>query len=265
MTDATAWFDAAIARLADPRNQRVWSIIVSLFGDLAQGRDARIGGGALMRILQPMEIRPEAIRVALHRLRKDGWIDSARRGRESAHFLTPYGRAQSARVSPRIYGPAPAAPDVWYVLIAGDGTGPRALEELSPSEDLILLGRTAALCPAPLPAGTDDLVVFRATPRSVPGWLSERLFPEALAADCADLLAALSDPALNPRLVPGLTPLQVATLRTLVVHRWRRVVLRQPDLPGAFCPPGWAGPACRARALDLLAALPRPACDALER
>ncbi len=81
-------FELGIAQLTDLQNLRVWSIIVSLFGDLAQKPGDQISGTTLTQIITPMGIKPEAIRVALHRLRKDGWIESTRSGRASVHFLT---------------------------------------------------------------------------------------------------------------------------------------------------------------------------------
>ena len=77
------WFETSINLLSDPQNQRVWSVIISLFGDMAQRPNEKISGAALTRIITPMGIKPEAIRVALHRLRKDGWIESVRAGRAS--------------------------------------------------------------------------------------------------------------------------------------------------------------------------------------
>jgi phenylacetic acid degradation operon negative regulatory protein len=38
-----------------------------------------------------------------------------------------------------------------------------------------------------------------------------------------------------------LTDAQAFQLRTLLVHDWRRVVLRDPLLPGAMLPEGWPG------------------------
>ena len=72
MTAATFQnFEASIAQLTDLQNLRVWSIIVSLFGDLAQKTGDQISGTTLTQIITPMGIKPEAIRVALHRLRKE--------------------------------------------------------------------------------------------------------------------------------------------------------------------------------------------------
>ncbi|MFW8594336.1 PaaX family transcriptional regulator C-terminal domain-containing protein [Cribrihabitans neustonicus] len=255
------WFDNAVQRLNDPQNQRVWSVIVSLFGDLAQEKGSRISGSALTRIITPMGIKPEAIRVALHRLRKDGWIESARAGRASVHYLTRYGRSQSAAVTPRIYERRAAAPGDWHLLIAEDSAGQATLDELLMLPNYIAVNRNTALGHGDMPRSLDDLLAAELSGISVPGWLKARLFPEDLSAACASLQEALEQTPLPP---PGLTPAQTGTLRTLIVHRWRRVVLRHPDLPPGFHPPGWCGETCREMVFRLLDGLPRPALTMLD-
>ena len=258
------WFDSCAQILTDPQNQRVWSIIVSLFGDLAQKPGDRLSGGALSRIIMPMGIKPEAIRVALHRLRKDGWIDSARAGRASAHFLTEYGRARSAEVSPRIYTRVPDTPDRWHLLIAEDGSGQSALDEVLLTTEYFSLARNVALGAGPPPESCEELMVFEVRTHAVPDWVRARACPADLAENCRSLLDALERAAALLPPEGEITPLQTATLRMLIVHRWRRVVLRMPELPAAFFPPDWPGPDCRAAVFRLLDRLPRPPLDTLE-
>lgn len=262
--DNPPWFATCLDALCDPQNQRVWSVIVSLFGDLAQAPGARISGQALNRVIQPMGIKPEAIRVALHRLRKDGWLDSARAGRASIHFLTEGGRAQSAAVTPRIYARRPQPARDWHLLLAEDGTGAAALDEFLMTSDATQIARNAALCPGPLPEGCEDFLALRAEPEQVPAWVQAQICPQELRDACRALRAALDTClAVNPA-AQGPSPAQIATLRTLIVHRWRRVVLRHPDLPDAFFPGDWCGPACRERVFRLLDTLPRPVLDRLD-
>ncbi|MBY6068711.1 PaaX family transcriptional regulator [Leisingera aquaemixtae] len=255
------WFDATVQQLNDPQNQRVWSVIVSLFGDLAQEKGARISGSALTRIITPMGIKPEAIRVALHRLRKDGWIESTRAGRASVHYLTEYGRSQSAAVTPRIYGRCPAAPSNWHLLIAEDGAGQATLDEVLLLPSYVAVNRTTALGHGPVPRSLDDLMAAEVSSIAVPDWLKTRLFPDHLREACAALQKDLEQISAPPA---GLTAAQTGTLRTLIVHRWRRVVLRHPDLPPGFHPGDWSGETCRALVFALLDQLPRPGLTALD-
>lgn len=262
MTEQTdPWFDSAVQLLNDPQDQRVWSVIVSLFGDLAQDKGARISGRALTRIITPMGIKPEAIRVALHRLRKDGWIESARSGRASIHYLTEYGRSQSAAVTPRIYERTGSAPEDWHLLIAEDGSSPTTLDEVLLLPNYVSVNRSTALGHGPMPRNLDGLFAAEVSTIAVPDWLKSQLYPEHLRQSCAALQANLTRISAPP---DGLSATKVGTLRTLIVHRWRRVVLRHPDLPHSFHPSDWAGEACRSRVFQLLDQLPRPDLNALE-
>ncbi|EEE36930.1 PaaX domain protein [Rhodobacteraceae bacterium KLH11] len=262
MTSQSTWYETAVTDLTDPHDQRVWSVIVSLFGDMAQAPGTRISGGTLTRIIEPIGIKPEAIRVALHRLRKDGWIESDRMGRVSRHVLTEFGRAQSAAVTPRIYARTPVMAEHWHLLIAEDGNT-QVLEDIMLSHDYIPIGRNVALGSGTPTDHAGALLVLAISPQTAPTWLQDRLCPQELRASCQTLLAATRRVARSRPDGWTPTPLQSATLRTLLVHRWRRVVLRQPDLPPAFYPPDWAGPACRESVMQLLDTLPRPSADTL--
>ncbi len=263
MTSQDTWFETAIAELADPQDQRVWSIIVSLFGDLAQEAGAQISGGALTRVIEPIGIKPEAIRVALHRLRKDGWIESDRIGRVSRHFLTEYGRTQSIAVTPRIYARDPIPVRQWHLLIAEDGSGTQLLEDVMLSHDYTPISRNVALGPGPVPDQTEGLLAFEVLAHSAPEWVQNRLCPADLRNSCRTLLEATRRAARTRSATWQPTPTQSATLRLLLVHRWRRVVLRQPDLPLAFFPSDWVGAECRDAVFHLLDGLPRPTPDVL--
>ena len=263
--DTHDWFATALSALAEPQGQRVWSIIISFLGDMAQDEGAGISSAALTRVITPLGIKPEAIRVALHRLRKDGWTESERRGRGSRHFLTPYGRAQSALVTPRIYARTACQTQAWHLLIAGTPEGLEALDALGEQrpQRAIRINRHTGLATGhaePTATATSDMLVANIEIAHVPQWLQEELFPEPLRQSCAELDRALAP--LGPP--PELNPLQRACLRTLLVHRWRRIALRHADLPGAFHPGDWAGESCRSRVFALLDQLPLPKLIELE-
>ncbi len=260
-------FRNCVRALTRDGQHRVWSLIITIFGDLAQDPGERISGAVLSRILGEVGVKPEAMRVALHRLRKDGWIESRRAGRASLYQLSAHGRAQSAAASPRIYARKPAAPDMWHLLLAGSGdsAGARELEHRLVGGDYLQLASNALLGKGPPPRGCDGLFAIEGRTTSVPGWLREQICPEALCTAYRQLKEALEQVCEQLEGAPPLPPLQAATLRVLLVHSWRRVLLRHPDLPEEFFPKGWSGSACREMVNGLLDRLERPALDVLER
>jgi len=267
MTDLSdADFAACIKALTGDDTPRVWSLIVTLFGDLAQAPGAEISGPALSQIFEPIGIRPEAMRVALHRLRKDGWIDSRKSGRSSLYRLTGFGLEQSAAATPRIYAREAAEPALWHVLVAA----PMPQRDLAETAEELTargyepLARGVFLGRGPAPADCAGFFALAGPAPVLPGWLKAQFGPE----DLAEAFRALHDRlcrvgALLPEgAAPG--PLETATLRMLIVHDWRRLLLRQPDLPAGFFPEGWPGRDCRALTHRLLDRLPRPDPCALE-
>ena len=109
-------FENIVRVLTLDQTPRVWSLLISVFGDLAQEDGAQISGPFLRKLTKVIGIKPEAMRVALHRLRKEGWIESRRQGRNSVYFLTEKGHAQTVAATPRIYATAPAARDAWLAV-----------------------------------------------------------------------------------------------------------------------------------------------------
>ena len=230
--------------LTDGTPPRTWSMLVTIFGDLGLEPEARLSGPLLARLTEGMGIGPSALRTALHRLRREGWIESARAGRSTSHALTGSGRAQSLAARPRIYGDHAA--DALHLLLLEPGAAlPEGAVAIMPG--IALAGR---------PAGWSRPI------DAPPGWIADRLLPGdllALAVVAEGRFLALSD-ALETD--PDL--LDAAILRLLVVHLWRRVALRTPMLPDAAFPGGWRGARARMLAHGLLRRLPRPDVGALE-
>ncbi|SEO04978.1 transcriptional regulator, PaaX family [Salinihabitans flavidus] len=256
---SNTWFQECIAALNAPGDLRVWSLVVTLFGDLARAPGDTISGPLMTRIIEPIGIRPEALRVALHRLRNDGWIASERKGRSSEYHLTEYGRRQSEAASPRIYAQEPPKIDSWHLLVLEPmTTGERSASEkthhargyvsIAPG---VLLGRGGA-------GPENNAFVLEGGRVQVPDWLRAQIGPEEINDAYKALETALDrvDVLLGP--VPSPSSLQIATLRTLIVHNWRRVLLSHPDLPPVFFPEDWHGFQCRSKVNALLLRLPRP-------
>lgn len=248
-------FEALLSALTSDRQPRVWSLLVTLFGDLAQDAEAQITGTTLSAITSALGIKPEAMRVALHRLRRDGWIESERVGRRSTYRLTERGRAESAGATPRIYATRPTEGAVWLVLSDPAGPDADAAEGvvIAPGLRLApLAGQEATEMSFPIMAG-----------HPLPAWMRAQLCPPTVADQARTLTRRLDALSRDLTAVP-LDPAQVAALRVFVVHDWRRFVLRTPALPDHVFGPDWPGTACRAAVAEVLARLPRPPLSAFD-
>lgn len=224
----------------------MWSVIVTIFGDLALDASDQISGAMLSRLTQMMGIKPQAMRVALHRLRKDGWLISERKGRTSMYQLTPRAYSESQAVRGRIYALHP--PNDWQLVLKahGDGDTRTAIKVAS---GVFLRGGEA-------PIENRDNLILSGGAQHVPNWLKDIASTPELHAKYAKLDAILTQTEAMIDTWPD--PFEIATLRVLIVHNWRRIVLRHPDLPAQFYAEVWPGIACRKRVSTLLTRLARP-------
>ncbi|MDR9485184.1 MAG: PaaX family transcriptional regulator C-terminal domain-containing protein [Sediminimonas sp.] len=207
---------------------RVWSLVITVFGDSVQHRGGRISTARLGRLLGRVGVEQGALRTALSRLARDGWVTSERIGRSSVYRLSQSGLSRFTEATGRIYAAPRAAPVGEWVLALG------------PEQPGLPLGGGWMLRPAD--KNTDNIP----TPYcAVTGALSElsddmreailgegqRAALEALARDL-DILEGLS-----------LDPFDAAAARTLLIHRWRRIVLRYPEPPNEVLPHDLCSPA----------------------
>jgi len=234
---------AAVAALHAEGRPRVWSLVVTVFGDAADPRGGRMTAARLQALFAELGIENGALRTALSRLAADGWLVRERDGRAATYLLSARGLAETRPAARRIYAaPAPDPAD-WTL---GLGPVPDGAVPLGP-EGWIAPGKVAAgqVAVTGTLAQLDAAGRARACPDAVAGALA-RVRAEALA------LAAAA---------PDLPPAAAMAARTLLIHRWRRAVLRGQDRPGALLPPGLAAPAPRAAVAAAYAAL-LPASEA---
>lgn len=262
------WFDESLEILTYNRNQMVWSILVTIFGDLARRPGDQISGALLSRLTDPMGIKPEAMRVALHRLRNDGWITSQRQGRTSRYSLTPHGLKESDAASPRIYANSAMTPEgPWHLLIGEPAPAAQRSEAEKQwrGQGYIVVAPGTYLGHGPRPSTCSDFLVLEGTPTHVPAWLCNKIGTPELAAAYRALEDALDRALPLIRSASHIAPLDAAILRVVIVHNWRRALLAHPDLPEIFFPKDWRGTICRIKVMEALNALPRPTPDMLEK
>jgi phenylacetic acid degradation operon negative regulatory protein len=265
--------DAAVARWArrvlrtDP--PRAKSLIVTVWGDALAPHGGAVWLTGLIRLMAPFGINERLVRTSVYRLAQDGWLDGAAHGRVSRYRLTRGGARRFDDAHLRIYR---RPHDDW------DGTWELVLADAVP------LARRAALRDELSWAGFGmfgPAVFLRPTQsgRTLPAivdaaGLSEQLVvaaaqdlpgrrPLAAAVDRAWDLAALAADyrrflqrfgAVIERFRDSASgahdPQQCFVVRTLLMHAYRRVLLRDPLLPAALLPLDWPGAAAYALCRD---------------
>jgi phenylacetic acid degradation operon negative regulatory protein len=229
---------------------RVWSLIVTVIGDLLmdEGRDLApepLPLPALTGLLHLFGIEPQLVRTNLSRLVADGTLARAKAGRNTFYTLSPASASAFADAAGRIYGRTLPAPTGRFEALALDRCAHRAaLRATLTADGWRALGPALLLRPehaGRLTAMPEGAVLLPAAESATLAAAARELWGMAgLAHDLADFAATAPAPE-------ALALLDIrAALRTrlALVHRYRRLVLRDPVLPAWALPEGWpAGPA----------------------
>jgi len=267
--DAPASPPATIAALLERTRVRAGSLIITVFGDTVVPRGGSIWLGSLIRLMAAFTMSERLVRTGVYRLSREGWLASHSRGRKAYYHLTPSGIATFAEADRRIYAAeGPPWDGDWTLLhMAPALTGARR-QALKAHLDWSGYGQ---LCPnlfihtgrRPVPglAGPEAVVFYANLAGQLPAAAPRDV--AALAWDLDRLNAAYATFTAS---FAGFEPAFASSedafiLVTLMIHEYRRILLRDPQLPGELLPPGWAGHGAR----DLAARLYRRHAEAAGR
>ncbi len=221
-----------IDRLHGEGRLRVWSLVITVFGDAVEPRGGEVHLARLQELLGRLGIEPGALRTALSRLAADGWVKRARQGRNALYRLSGRGRREFGPAAARIYAPPRTRPVGRWLMAMGNalpegglpwGVGPGgAPMRLFAADDAPRLPSDAFVISGEI-VRQGDGTGFGPAEASV-----EIREAARLRQDMAALAAASG----------RLDPLAAMAARTLLVHRFRRIVLRGPEWPDELLPPG---------------------------
>lgn len=227
-------------------------MIVTIFGDavLPYGEFVRLT--SLLEITSSIGIDDGAVRVAVHRLEKDGWLKKRKVGRNVLYALSKAGEEESRTAGKLIYGfDQPLAPSVLQMLIMADGPGRAEVREKLLQNgwgliaaNIVLTSGTKEQLSAlnrlpkndshylvPLDVGNQD--VQRLCSKA---WLLDSLNNEYANYVC--LYGAIAEEMRSGR---TLVKPDALILRILMIHDYRRLILKDPHLASGYLPKNWQG------------------------
>jgi len=245
---------ALLDRFQASRPVRAWSLIITLYGDAIVPRGGSLWLGSLAGIMARFGIDAGHVRTATSRLVADGWLERERIGRNSYYRLSEREQASFAAATQRIYFGAKRHFDgrLRLAILGPEIADRAAMRPLLEREGFAVLapGVYVALADAsPDVAALGGIFLITADPGAGGQAIAAAAFKLApLAAAYRDFLIRFA--AVDRWLAsqPAPTPTDALVARVLLVHEFRRIVLRDPMLPAALLPPDWPGPDCRALA-----------------
>ncbi len=241
------------ARRPDPVRETVRvqarSALFDVYGDHLRRRGGSAPVAALIRLLSALDIAAPAVRTAISRMVRQGWLAPVPTADGPGYQLTERAGRRLDDAYARIYRTADQPWDGrWHVLVSGRPATRTSRERLA--------GALAFLGYAPLSAST--WVAPRPHPDAEPTLAAEGVRAEvftaaydgegpALARRAWDLAAVAAayerfeaEAGRLLEVAPSEDRSAFAT-RSRLVHEWRRFLFLDPGLPDAVLPPGWPG------------------------
>jgi phenylacetic acid degradation operon negative regulatory protein len=227
------------------------SALFDLYGDHLRSRGGRAPVAALVRLLAPLGVAAPAVRTAVSRMVRQGWLEPVRLPEGPGYALTPRAVRRLDEAAARIYRTQRSDWDGhWHLLVTAAATersrrdrvrsaltflgyaqlddatwiGPRQSEEV----DALLESESVRAERFSARHDGDTLALVRQAwdleglARSYTRWLRD-----------ARGIAATADGSASDE--------QAFATRSRLVHEWRKFLFRDPGLPRCLLPPDWPG------------------------
>ncbi len=243
-----------LARIIDQLKRepsRTGSIVITVFGDAIVPRGGSVWLGTLLEFFATIDIDSGVVRTAMSRLAADGWLERHKVGRNSFYRLVTKGRQTFDAATRHIYDPQPSDwTGRFELLLIGKAEDRDAAREALKNAGFgtPLPGVWVAPSGAPIPEEAASAIRLEVSAEDDSGrrLLSES-WPLDRTADAYLKFMKTFEPLRNwIGRGENLADIDAFTARILLIHHYRRVVLRDPLLPPPLLPADWPGRAARA-------------------
>src|SRR5882762_10392283 len=228
---------------------RTGSIVITVFGDAIVPRGGSVWLGTLLEFFGAIDIDSGVVRTAMSRLASDGWLERNKVGRNSFYRLNKKGRQTFDTATKHIYDPQPSDwTGRFELLLIGNGGDRDASRDALKNAGFgsPLPGVWVAPSGVPVPTEAAGAIRLEVSAEDDSGrrLLSES-WPLERTADAYRKFMKSFEPLRSWVERGRLSEAEAFTVRILLIHQYRRVVLRDPLLPDALLPLQWPGRAAR--------------------
>jgi phenylacetic acid degradation operon negative regulatory protein len=239
---------------------RTGSIVITVFGDAIVPRGGSVWLGTLLEFFGTIDIDSSVVRTAMSRLAADGWLERERIGRNSFYRLAERGRETFEAATRHIYDPPPSDwTGRFELLLIGHAEDRDSAREALRNAGFgsPLPGVWVAPSGVPVPEEAVQAIRLEVSAEDDNGrrLLSASWPLDRTAGAYLKFMATFAP--LHDWLDRGdtLSDIDAFTARILLIHHYRRVVLRDPLLPGGLLPADWPGQPARRLCGDIYRAL----------
>ena len=253
-----------VAQLQSGLLLRANSMLITIYGDVMAQRDQAVWLGSLIELADLFGLSSRLVRTSAFRLNADAWLSCTRLGRRSFYGLSAAGLQRVQHAERRIYDfNLPEWDGRWTLAMLSPGL-PASVRlhlkrelrwegfgELSPNvlahprvnhTTLIEIIRASSAEEKTMVLSCESMAGYSSQPLQT---MMQSVFKLDQVATAFRQFVARFEPALLH--AARLSPAEAFFVRTLLIHEYRKVLLRDPNLPQALLAADWPG--LRARQL----------------
>jgi phenylacetic acid degradation operon negative regulatory protein len=241
---------AIIPHLRQTRAMHARSALFDLYGDHLLSRGGQAPVASLVRLLEPLGIAAPAVRTAVSRMVRQGWLVPTTLAAGPGYAVTDRARHRLAASGERIYRTREVAWDgAWDVVVVHEVPGRAARQRLRSGLGFLgyaLLAESTWVGPHPSSELAEVLegegvrwTRFRGPLKSDLATVLDRWDLDGLAAEYRAWCIATQE-----RMAAADRPLadrEAFALRSTLLNEWRKFLFSDPGLPAALLPTEWPG------------------------
>jgi phenylacetic acid degradation operon negative regulatory protein len=257
----------ATTNVTESRPVRTQFLIFTLFGDYVIYRGGEIWTSSLIDLMALLGVSERAVRSALSRMTRKGWVTSEMHGRHSRYSLTPRGRTLLESGRERIYEPTFTDWDnCWHVVVYSLPEEKRrrrhtlrtqlswlGFGHLAPGTWVSAHGRRPELenlfADLEVEPYVDLFSGLYKGPSSTEELVERCWDLTGLEAEYRDFIARFrpeyQECLLEENEQPPLSPETCFVRRFWLTHHFQSIPLKDPNLPAVLLPSDWIGFAAR--------------------
>lgn len=249
--------DPSIVRLIEDlwseNRIKVWSMVITIFGDCIVPRGGRVTLSSIQLITDKLGIEANALRTALSRLNRDGWLDRQRHGRQTSYALAGEGKVQFSLATKRIYAVGPLDWNGEFQIIIDRSENAQARKKARQNllnDGFGSLAHGVFIRPYHSVESQGSFASFPGFTGQLMSHVNARevtalAWPTLELQKSYEQLIRRFEPFLTKSATEPFGPLNAIVLRVLLIHEWRKIILKDVDLPAEFRPENWNGEVAR--------------------
>ena len=220
--------------------------------------DGSLWIGSLIQLMGSFGLSEAAVRQAVSRMSRQGWLAAKKNGNRAYYAVTERGRRRIEGLSPRIYGPVVEWDGRWRMLTYSIAETQRERRDRLRKELTVLgwapLSSSTWISPsdaledvremADASNSTENIDLFLAEyagPRTDRELLEKCWDLEAIAQAYGDFIRAYEPRLERERRDGSLTGEEAFVERLWLVHNYRKFTYVDPGLPSTLLPAHWPG------------------------